>query len=104
MQKGLVIEHIQKFRKTCLKMEGIPDDKLMDIFIGTLKDNIQHEECIFKLTSLERDNMVERKVESKNLVMATRRETHKSSRESNLPSTNLPQPTRLTPQQLEERR
>ena len=48
--------------------------------------------------------MVARKVESKNLAMATRRTIPNTSKESNFPSTNNPQPTRLTPQQLEERR
>ena len=85
-------------------MEGIPDDKMLDLLIGTLKDNIQHEVCLFKPTSLEKDFMVARKVESKNLVMATRRTTHNTSKESNVPSGNSPQPTRLTPQQLDERR
>ena len=42
--------------------------------------------------------MVERKVESKNLTMATRRTTHNTPRESHAPSTNPTQPTRLTPQ------
>ena len=46
--------------------------------------------------------MVARKVEGKNLVMATRRTTPNTSKESNVPSANTPQPTRLTPQQLEE--
>ena len=36
--------------------------------------------------------------------MATRRTTPSTSKESNVPSVNMPQPTRLTPQQLEERR
>jgi hypothetical protein len=36
--------------------------------------------------------------------MDTRRTTPKNSRKSIVPSTNPPQPTRLTPQQLEERR
>ena len=48
--------------------------------------------------------MVTMKVESKNLVMATRRTTRNTSKERKVPSTNTPQPTRLTPQQLEERR
>ena len=38
-KKGLVIEHIQQFQKLSLRVEGIPDDKLLDLFIGTLKDN-----------------------------------------------------------------
>ena len=48
--------------------------------------------------------MVARKVESKNLVVATIRTTPNTSKESNVPSANTPQPTRLTPQKLEERR
>ena len=36
--------------------------------------------------------------------MATRRTTPNTFRQSNVPSANPPQPTRLTPQQLEERR
>ena len=45
-----------------------------------------------------------RKVESKNLAMAFRRTTSNTFRENDVPSSNPPQPTRLTPQQLEERR
>ena len=48
--------------------------------------------------------MVARKVESKNMKMAIRRITPNTSIERNLASANTPQPTRLTPQQLEERR
>ena len=50
-QKGLVIEHIQQFQKLSLRVDGIPDDKLLDLFIGTLKDNIQLEVRIFEPTS-----------------------------------------------------
>ena len=45
--------------------------------------------------------MVERKVERKN--MATRRATTNTLKENNVPSSNLPQPTRLTLQQMNER-
>ena len=82
-------------------MEGILDDKLLYLFIGTLKDTIQHEVCLFKPNSLEKYFMVERKVESKNLVMDTRRTTPNTSKESNVYSVNTPQPTRLTPQQMD---
>ena len=53
-KKGPIIEHIQQFQKLNLRVEGIPDDKLLDLFIGTLKDNIIHDVCLFKPTSLER--------------------------------------------------
>ena len=78
-------------------MEGIANDKILDLFIGTLKNNIQHEVHLFKPTSLENTFMVARKVESKNLEMDTRRTTPNTSKESNVYSTS-------TPQQFEERR
>lgn len=80
-------------------MDDIPNDKLLDLFIG-----IQHEVHLFKPTSLEKAFMLARKVESKNLEMATRRTTSNTSRENNVPFSNPPQPTRLTPQQMDERR
>ena len=83
-------------------MDGIPKDKFLYLFIGTLKDNIQHEVHLFEPTSLEKDFMVERKAESKNLVMATKTTNSNTSRENNAPSYNPPQPIRLTPQQMDE--
>ena len=61
-KKGQIIEHIQQFQNLSLRVEGIEDDKLFDIFIETLKDNIQHEVRLFEPTSLEKDFMVGRKV------------------------------------------
>ena len=85
-------------------MDGILDDKFLDFFIGTLKDNIQHQVPLFEPTSLKKDFMVAMKVKSKNMVMATRKTTFNTFRENNVPSSNPPQPTRLTPQQMNERR
>jgi hypothetical protein len=53
---------------------------------------------------LENAFRVVRNVESKNMDMATRRTNPNSYRENNAPSSKTPQPTRLTPQQLEERK
>ena len=83
-------------------MDAIPNDKLSDFFIGTLKDNTQHEVHLFEPTSLEKTFLVAWKVENKNIVMATRRTTSNNYRENNAPCYNLPQPTRLTPQQMDE--
>jgi hypothetical protein len=47
---------------------------------------------------------VARNVESKNMAMATRRTNPNIYRENNAPSSKTPQPTRLTLQQLEERK
>ena len=85
-------------------MDGILDDKLLDFFIGTLKDNFKHEVHLLEPTSLEKDSMVATKVEIKNMVMATRRTTSNTYRENNVPYSNPPQPTRFTPQQMDERR
>ena len=70
-------------------MDGILDDKLLDLFIRTLKDNIQNELCLFEPTSLEKAFVLARKLESKKLVMSTTRTTSNTSIESNVPSSNL---------------
>ena len=85
-------------------MDGILDDKLLDLIIGNLKDNIQHEVHLFEPKYLEKDFMAARMVERKNMVMDTRRTTSNAYRENDVPSSNLPKPTRLTPQQIDERR
>jgi hypothetical protein len=53
---------------------------------------------------LENAFKVARNVESKNMAMATRRNYPNIYRENNAPSPKTPQPTRSTPQQLEERK
>ena len=77
---------------------------MLDLFIGTLKDSIQHEVRLFKPTSLEMAFRMERKVESKNMAMATKRFPSNAYRENNDPSSNLPKPIGLMPQQMDERR
>jgi hypothetical protein len=103
-QKGSITEHIENFQRLNIKVIDIPDEHLIDVFIGTLKDNIQHEVHLWKPKSLENAFKVVRNVESKNTAMATRRTYPNIYRENNAPSPKTPQPTRLTPQQLEERK
>jgi hypothetical protein len=103
-QKGSIIQHIEKFQRLNIKVTYIPDDHLIDVFIGTLRDNIEHEVLLWEPKSLENAFRVERNVESKNMAMPTRRTTPNIYRENNAPSSKTPQPTRLTPQQLEERK
>jgi hypothetical protein len=103
-QKGSVTEHIENFQRLNIKVTDIPDEHLIDVFIGTLKDNIQHEVLLWEPKSLENAFKVARNVESKNTAMATRRTYPNIYRENNAPSPKTPQPTRLTPQQLEERK
>jgi hypothetical protein len=101
-QKVSVTEHIEKFQRLNIKVTNIPDEHLIDVFIGTLKDNIQHEVHLWEPKSLENAFKVARNVESKNMAMDTRRTNPNIYRENNAPSSKTPQPTRLTPQQLEE--
>jgi hypothetical protein len=103
-QKGLVIENIENFQRLNIKVTNIPDEHLIDVFIGTLRDNIKHEVHLWEPKSLENSFRVARNVKSKNMTMATRRTNPNFYRENNAPSYKTPQPTRLTPQQLEERK
>ena len=61
------------------------------MFIGNLKDNIQHEVCLWEPDSLEKAFKLVRKIESK--IMATRKHTIHNYKDGS-----------LTPQQLEEKR
>jgi hypothetical protein len=103
-KKGSVTEHIENFQRLNIKVIDIPDEHLIDVFIGTLKDNIQHEVFLREHKSLENAFRVARNVEGKNMAMDTRRTNPNIYRENNAPSSKTPQPTRLTPQQLEERK
>jgi hypothetical protein len=104
-QKGSFTDHIQNFQRLNIKVTDIPDEHLIDVFIGNLRDNIQHEVHLWwEPKSLENAFRVARNVESKNMAMATRRTTPNIYWENNVPFSKTPQPTRLTPQQLEERK
>jgi hypothetical protein len=70
--------------------------------MGTLKENIQHEVRWFEPKSLEKSFSMARKVENKS--MATIRVATNNYREHHVPSPNLTQSTKLTPQQMDERR
>jgi hypothetical protein len=97
-------EHIENFQRLNIKITDILDEHLIDVFIGTLKDNIQHKVHLWEPKSLENAFRVVRNVESKNMAMDTRRTTPNIYREKNGPSSKTPQPTMLKPQQLEERK
>jgi hypothetical protein len=96
--------HIENFQRLNIKVMYIPDEYLIDVFIGTLKDNIQHEVQLWEPKSLENYFRVARNFESKTMAMATRSTTPNIYQENNVPSSKTPQPTRLTPQQGEERK
>ena len=75
---------------------------MIDVFIGTLKDNIQHEVRVWEPDSLDNALRLEIKIECK--IMATRKPTTHIYKDGSVATPRIPQPTRLTPQKLEEKR
>jgi hypothetical protein len=51
-KKGSIVEHIRNFQRLNIKVTYIPDDHLIDVFIGTLKDKTQHEVHLWEPKSL----------------------------------------------------
>jgi len=84
-----------------IRVKDILEEYRVDLFIGTLKDNIQHEVHLWEPDSLEKAFRLERKMESK--IMATRKPTIHNYKDGIVVAPSLPQHTRLTPQQLEEK-
>ena len=103
-KKGSIVKHIENFQRLNIKVTDIPDEHMIDVFIENLKDSIQHEVLLWEPKSSENAFRVAINVESKNMAMAIRRTTLNIYRENNVPSSKPPQPTRLTPQQLKERK
>jgi hypothetical protein len=52
-QKGSVTEHIENFQRLNIKVTDVPYEHLIDVFIGTLKDNNRHEVLLWEPKSLE---------------------------------------------------
>ena len=101
-QKGSMVEHIEDFKKLNIRVNDIPEKQRINVFIGTLKDHIQHEVHLWEPNSLEKAFRLARKIERK--ITAIRKPTNKNSKDGNVVAPSFPQPTRLTPQQLEEKR
>jgi len=101
-QKCSMEEQIEDFQKLNIRVNDIPENQRIDVFIGTLKDNIQHELHFWEPGSLEKAFKWARKIERK--IMETRNPTTHDYNYGSFSSPSLPQPTRVTPQQLEEER
>ena len=101
-QKGLVAEHIEDIQKLNIRVTDIPVEHKIDVFIGNLKDNIQHNFRVWEPDSLEKAFRLARKIESE--IMATRKPTTHIYKDGSVPNPRLPQPTRLTPKKVEEKR
>lgn len=96
------MEHIEEFQKLNIRVKNIPEEHMIDVFIGTLKYNIQHDVHLWEPDSLEKAFRLARKMESK--VMETRKHTTHNYKDGSVVAPSLPQPIRLTPQKLEEKR
>ena len=95
-------ENIQDFQKLNVMVNDIPYKQRIYVFMGTLKDNIQNEVRLWEPNSLEKAFRWARKIESE--IMETRNPTTHDYNYGSVFSPSLPQPTRFTPQQLEEKR
>ena len=94
-QKGSVVEHIEDFQKLNIMVNDIPKEHKIDVFIETLKDNIQHEVHIWEPDSLEKAFRLARKIESKFMVRG--KPATNIYKYGSVATPRLPQPTRLTP-------
>ena len=97
-----MVEHIEDFKKFNIRVTDIPEEHRIDVFIGNLKDNIQHEVCVWDPDSLEKAFRLARKIEIKN--MATRKPTTHNYKYGSVVSPSIQKITRLKPQNLEEKR
>src|ERR1700690_1771981 len=70
-QKGSMMEHIEDFQKLNIRVKDILEENRIDVFIRSLKENIQHEVCLWEPNSLEKEFRLARKMERK--IMATRK-------------------------------
>ena len=91
-------DHIEDFQKLNIRVTDIPEEHRIDLFIGTLKDNIQHEVRVLEPDSLEKAFRLARKFECK--IMVTRKPTTQFYKEGSVATSRFPQPTRLTPQKF----
>ena len=94
-------EHIKDFQKLNIRVNDIPQKQRNDVFVGTLKDNIQHEVRLWEPDLLEKAFRLARKIENK--IMATRKPATHNYKDVSVVAPSLPKPTRLTPQYLEEK-
>ena len=98
-QKGSTVEHIEDIQKLNIRVIDIPEEHRIDVFIGILNDNIQHEVRVWEPDSLENAFILARKIESK--IMATRKPITHIYKYGIVATPRLQQPTLLTPEQLE---
>ena len=94
-QKGSVVQHIEDFQKLNIRVTNISEEHIIDLFIGTLKDYIQHEFHFLEPNSLQKAFRLARKIECK--IMVTRKPTTHFYKNGSVSTPRFRQPTRLTP-------
>ena len=82
------MEHIEEYQKLNIRVKNIPEEHRIDVFIGTLKDNIQHDVRLWEPDSLEKAFRLARKMESK--IMATKKPTTHNYKDGSVVSPSLP--------------
>ena len=88
-------EKIEDFQKLNIRVNDIREEHRIDVLIGILKDNIQHEVRLWEPDSLDKAFRLARKNESK--FMALRKPTINIYKCGSVATHRLRQPTRLTP-------
>ena len=58
-------KHIEDFQRLNIKVNDIPKEHRVSVFIGTLQNNIQHDIFLWEHNSLEKAFKMTRKVEIK---------------------------------------
>jgi hypothetical protein len=101
-QIGSVKDYIQQFQNLSLRVDTITEENLDDLFMGGLKDHIQPEVGMFCPSSINDTFTLARRVEEKFLI--SRKQGANLAKEKGYSTPYLPQPTRLTPQQIAEKR
>ena len=94
-QIGPLKDYIQKFKNLSLRVDTIIEENLNDLFLGGLKDHIQHEVRLFCPNSVNESFILACRVEEKFLI--PRKQGANVIREKGYSTPSLPQPTRLTP-------
>ena len=89
------MEHIEEIQKLNTRVNGILEEHKIEVFIGNLKDNIQHEVHLWELDSLEKAFRLARKIECK--IMVTRKRTTHIYKYRSVATPRIPQPTRFKP-------
>ena len=84
------MEDIEDFQKLKIREKDILEKHRIDVFMGNLKDNIQHEVRLWEPDSLEKAFRLARKMERN--IMATRKPTTHNYKDGSVLAQSLPQP------------